>query len=76
MRRGLGTSGTTLNIQHLNHSSARGEEEDQEIENLFEKIIEGNFLNLAQEIDFQEIQEAQSSKEVGPKEGHTKTHQN
>ena len=53
-----------------------GEDEDQEIENLFEKIIEGNFLNLAQEIDFQEIQEAQSSKEVGPKKGHTKTHHN
>ena len=59
MRRGLGTSGTTLNIQHLNHSSARGEEEEQEIENLFEKIMKENFPNLAKEIDFQEVQEAQ-----------------
>ena len=34
-----------------------GEEEEQEIENLFEKIME-NFPNLAKEIDFQEVQEA------------------
>ena len=34
-----------------------GEEEEQEIENLFEKIME-NFPNLAKEIDFQEAQEA------------------
>ena len=36
-----------------------GEEEEQDIENLFEKIME-NFPNLAKEIEFQEIQEAQS----------------
>ena len=36
-----------------------GEEEDKEIENLFEKIMKGNFPNLAKEIDFQEVQEAQ-----------------
>ena len=35
------------------------EEEDQEIENLFEKIMKENFPNLAKEIDFQEVQEAQ-----------------
>ena len=29
-----------------------GEEEEQEIENLFEKIMKENFLNLAKEIDF------------------------
>ena len=34
-------------------------EEEQEIENLFEKIIKKNFPNLAKEIDFQEVQEAQ-----------------
>ena len=45
-----------------------GEEEDQEIEILFEKIIKENFPNLAKEIDFQKVQEAQSPKEVGPKE--------
>ena len=35
-----------------------GEEEEQEIKNLFEQIME-NFPNLAKEIDFQEVQEAQ-----------------
>ena len=35
-----------------------GEEEEQKIENLFEQIIE-NFPNLAKEIHFQEVQEAQ-----------------
>ena len=32
-----------------------GEEEEQEIENLLEKIMKGNFPNLAKEIDFQEV---------------------
>ena len=36
-----------------------GEEEEQEIENSFEQIIKENFPNLAKEIDFQEVQEAQ-----------------
>ena len=36
-----------------------GEEEEQKIESLFEKIIKENFSNLAKEIDFQEVQEAQ-----------------
>ena len=53
-----------------------GEEEEQEIENLFENIMKVNFPNLAEEIDFQEVQVAQSPKEVGSKEEHTKTHQN
>ena len=53
-----------------------GEEEDQEIENVFEQIIKENFPNLAKEIDFQEVQEAQSPKEVGPKEEHSKAHHN
>ena len=35
------------------------EEEDQEIENLFEKIMKENFPKLSKEIDFQEVQEAQ-----------------
>ena len=42
------------------------EEEEQEIENLFEKIMEENFPNLVKEIDIQ-VQEAQSPKQVGPK---------
>ena len=32
-----------------------GEEEEQEIENLFEQIMKENFPNLAKEIDFQEV---------------------
>ena len=35
-----------------------------------------NFPNLAKEMDSQEVQEAQSPKEVGPKEEHTKAHHN
>ena len=36
-----------------------GEEEEQKIKHLFEQIMKENFPNLAQEIDFQEVQEAQ-----------------
>ena len=36
-----------------------GEEEEQDIENLFENIMKANFPNLVKEIDFQEVQEAQ-----------------
>ena len=36
-----------------------GEEEEQETKNLFEQIVKENFPNLAKEIDFQEVQEAQ-----------------
>ena len=36
-----------------------GEEEEQEMENLFENIMKENFPNLAKEIDFQEVQKAQ-----------------
>ena len=65
----------------LKHSNIRiigvpaGEEEEQETENLFENIME-NFPNLAKEIYYQEVQEAQSPKELGPKEEYTKAHHN
>ena len=36
---------------------SEGEEEEQEIENLFEKIMKENFPNLVKEIDIQ-VQEA------------------
>ena len=36
-----------------------GEEEEQEIETLCKKVMKENFPNLAKEIDFQDIQEAQ-----------------
>ena len=51
-----------------------GEEEDQEIENLFENIMKENFPNLAKEIDFQEVQEAQRvPKKLDPRK-HTPRH--
>ena len=51
-----------------------GEEQQQEIENLFEQIMKENFSNLMKEIDFQEVQEAQRVPKVRPKEEHTKAH--
>ena len=55
---------------------SEGEEEDQEVENLFEKIMKENFPNLAKEIDFQEVQEAQRvPKKLDPKKN-TKAHHN
>ena len=36
-----------------------GEEQEQEDENSFEQIMKDHFPNLAKEIDFQEVQEAQ-----------------
>ena len=36
-----------------------GEEEEQEMENLFEKIMEENSPNLVKEIELQEVQKAQ-----------------
>ena len=49
------------------------EGEEQEIENLFENIME-NFLNLVKEIDFQEVQEAQRApKKLDPRK-HTPRH--
>ena len=59
MRRGLISSRTTLKSQHLNHRGARRRKEEQKTENLLEQIMKENFPNLAKEIDFQEVQEAQ-----------------
>ena len=69
-------------LDNFKHSNIRiigvpeGEEEEQEIENLFEKLMKQNFPNLAKKIDFQEVQESQSPKEVEPKGAHTKAHHN
>ena len=53
---------------------SEGEEEEQEIENLFENTMKEKFPNLAKEIDYQEVQEAQRvPKELGPKEAHQGT---
>ena len=51
-----------------------GEEEEQEIENLSEKIMKENFPNLTKEIDFQEVQEAlRVPKKLDPRK-HTPRH--
>ena len=39
-----------------------GDEEEKEMENLFEQIMKENFPNLVKETDFQEVQEAQSQR--------------
>ena len=45
-----------------------GEEEEQKIENLFKQIMKETFPNLAKEIYFQEVQEAQRvPKKLDPK---------
>ena len=50
------------------------EEKEQEIENLFENIMKENFPNLAKEIDYQEVQEAQRvPKKLDPMK-HTPSH--
>ena len=49
-----------------------GEEKEQGIGNLFEKIMKGNFLNLMKEVDVQ-VQEAQSQTrwmQTGPPQVH------
>ena len=51
-----------------------GEEEEQEIENLFEQIMKENFPNLAKEIDFQEVQEAQRVPQKLDPRKHTPMH--
>ena len=51
-----------------------GEEEEQEIEILFEKIMKDKFPNLAKEVDFQEVQETQRvPKKLDPRK-HTPRH--
>ena len=70
MRRGLGTFGTTLNVLTSELQMPEGEEEEQEIENLFEKVMKENFPNLAKEIDMQ-VQEAQRlPKKLDPRRVH------
>ena len=50
-------------------------EEDQRIENLFEKVMIENFPNLMTE-KVTQIQEAQSPNQEEPKEAHFETHHN
>ena len=49
-----------------------GEEEEQEMENLFEKIMKENFPSMTKEIHFQGVQEARRvPKKLDPKEVYT-----
>ena len=51
-----------------------GEQEEQKRENLIENIMKENFPNLAQERDFQEVQEVQRvPKKLDPRK-HTPRH--
>ena len=52
-----------------------GEEEEQGIENLFEKVMMENFPNLRRE-KVTQVQETQSPKQKEPKEAYSKTHHN
>ena len=52
------------------------EEEEQEIENLFEQIMKENFPNLAKERLSGSPGSSEDPKTVRPKEEHIKTHQN
>ena len=54
---------------------SEGEEEEQGIENLFEKVMMENFPNLRRE-KATRIQETQSPNQEEPKEAHCKTHHN
>ena len=49
------------------------EEEEQRIENLFDKVMMGNFPNLMRE-EVTQIQEAERPNQEEPKETHCKTH--
>ena len=59
------------NLKRSNNQIIRmpeGEEQQQEIENLFEQIMKENFPNLVRETYFQEVQEAQRvPKKLDPK---------
>ena len=51
--RNLGDNFKCSNIQII--GVPEGEEEEQEMENLFENIMKENFPNIAIEIEFQEV---------------------
>ena len=65
------------NFKHSNIQTTgvlEREEEERENENLFENIMKENFPNLAKEIDFQEVREAQRvPKKLDPRK-HTPKH--
>ena len=80
MRRGLGISRTSLNVPTSKSLGCQKEKrKSKEMKTYLKKIMKENFPDLAKEMDFWEAhfpKEAQSPKEVGPKEAHTKGHHN
>ena len=53
----------------------KGEEEEQDMENIFEKIMKEKFSNMVKGLTMK-VQETQSPKEIESKEKYTKTHHN
>ena len=53
-----------------------GEEKEQEIGTLFEKIMKENVPNLVNKIDMQVQGSTEKPKQDGGKEAHSKTHHN
>ena len=51
-----------------------GDKDEHKMENLFEKLMKENFPNLAKEIDFQEVQEAQTVPKKWDPRKHTPRH--
>ena len=68
MRRSLGTSRTTLNIPTCDSQRCQTEKwNSKKLETYLKKIAKEIFPNLAKEIDFQEVQEAQRvPRKLGP----------
>ena len=60
-------------IQHSHHRVQKEKRKSKKYGNLFEKTMKENFPNFVKEIDMQ-VQEAQSPKQDGCKEAHSKTH--
>ena len=57
-----------LPVQYLHHGFAgQGREREQEIENLFEKIMTENFHNLVKEIDIQAQKVQRNPNKMNPR---------
>ena len=78
MRRGLGTLQDILKRSNIRFIGVpEGEEEEQEIENLFEQTMKENFPQSDKGNRCPGSPEnSESPKEVEPKEAHTKAHYN
>ena len=75
MKRDLGTSGTFKCSNIWIIGVPEGEEEEQDIENLSEKLMKEYFPTLAKEVRLTGSPGSpESPKEVGPKEEYIKTH--